>query len=808
MNELRFAFRQLLKNPGFTAVAVITLALGIGVNTAMFSVFKAVLLEPFPYPNADRLVHLWQTPLGHRWRSPLSAPNFLDLRDRQQSFEELGVYCPYGFNLGRTEPVRVRGLLCSAGVLRALQVSPALGRWFIDAEEQDGSRPVVLSHGAWQTHFDGAGDIVGRIIKINGESHRVVGVLPARFEFLSPWFQGETYALWTPFPLQGGPGQLVRDDRLRDSQWMLTIGRLKPGVSPWAAEADVRSIAAQLATVHPKTNDRSTFWVQPFLLATLGTTLGKLLVLMITVGFVLAVACANVASLVLARGAGRLTEVAVRVAMGASRWRIARQMLTESLILAVMGGAVGLLVAQASLDAVRGFLPAELPRADAVRLDLGVLGFTFLLTLVTALLFGLAPALVAARTRVSDVLKEGTGSQGSTRLRVRLLRGLAVVQIVIALLVINEGVLLFKSLHNVLKSPHAFDTRSVLTAALHLSEGAYREPPQRIRFWEQLIEKVEALPQVECAAVANQVPLRGGGYRGFCLDGERPGSPAERRMAAGTFVSPQYFQAMGITLLAGRTFQPGDERLPVQRVVVNRALAEHCWPGQPALGQRIHDHSSRSEWSAEVVGIVESTRQQRPEQTPEAEIYWPYAVNPWHGSYLIVRAAGNPKRLVPAVRGAVAELDPGLPLTDVQTMGEVLTRAIQGRRFLALLIGLFGGLILSLAMTGIYGVVSYQVAQRTRELGVRVALGAGRSRVFRLVLGQTLQLVGVGIAIGLAFTLGVTLITRSLFYLTSALNLLYLDLGISLVLAAALGAAMVPAWRATRVDPVLALRSE
>jgi predicted permease len=357
----------------------------------------------------------------------------------------------------------------------------------------------------------------------------------------------------------------------------------------------------------------------------------------------------------------------------------------------------------------------------------------------------------------------------------------------------------------VLKSPYAFDTRQVLTASLHLSEGKYREPQQRVRFWEQLIESVEGLPQVECAAVANQVPLRGGGYRGFRLDGEAAGAGA--RMAAGTFVSPDYFWAMGITLLTGRTFQPGDERLPVQRVVVNRTLAEQCWPGQQALGQRIHDHSGRSEWSAEVVGIVESTRQRRPEQAPEAEIYWPYAVNPWPGSYLVVRAAGNPKLLVPAVRRAVAALDPSLPLTDLQTMGELLTRATHGRRFLTTLIALFGGLILTLEMTGIYGVVSYQTSQRTRELGIRIALGAGRDRVFRLVFGQTLRLLGIGLGLGLALTIAGAFLTRSLLYLTSALNLLYLGLGAGVVLAAALAAVWLPAWRATRVDPVQALRS-
>jgi len=808
MNDLKFAFRQLLKSPGFTAVALLTLALGIGANTAIFTVFKAVFLEPFPYPDARRLVHIWHTPPGQRWRSPLTPPDFLDFRDQNRSFQEMGVYCPYGFNLGGTEPVRVRGILCSAGVLRALGISPAMGRWFTEDEEMDGSRPVVLSYDAWQKHFEGAEDIVGRSVKISGESHWVVGVMPNNFEFLCPWFQGQAYALWTPFPLKGGPGQLNRDERLRDSRWMLAIGRLKPGVSDSAAEVDLRRIAAHLAETYPRTNARSTVWVDPFLAATLGGTLNRLLVLLVTAGFVLAVACANVASLVLARGAGRLTEMAVRVAMGASRRRIVQQMLAESLVLAVAGGVIGLWVAHGSLGLVRGFLPAELPRASAIQLDTGVLVFTFFLTLATGLLFGLAPALVAVRTRVNDVLKEGTGSQGSMHVRVRLLRWLAVAQIAIALVVANEAVLLFKSLHNVFANPLKFDTAQVLTVQLHLSEGPYPEPAQRTRFWERLIEEVDALPQVECAAVANQVPLRGGGYRGYRIEGDPVGSRRGPRMAAGTFVSPDYFRAMGIPLLTGRTFEPGDERLLEQKVVVNRALAEQCWPGQPALGQRLYDHSGRAEWSAEVVGIVESTRQHRPEQAPDPEIYWPYGVNPWQSSYLVVRTSGEPKRLVPAIRRAVATLDSTLPLADIQTMDEVLTRATHGRRFIATLIALFGALILTLAMAGIYGVVSYQVSQRTRELGIRMALGAGRAQVFRLVFGQTLRLLGVGLGFGLMFAISVTFVTRSLLYLTSPLNLLYIVLGTGLVLGAGLLSALLPAWRATRVEPVRALRSE
>lgn len=808
MNDLRFAFRQLGKSPGFTTVAALTLALGIGANTAVFSVFKAVLLEPFPYPEAERLVHIWQSQLGHRWRGGLSAPDFLDLRARSQSFVEMGVYCPYGFNLGGTEPVRVPGILCSAGVLKALGIAPVLGRLYTDEEERDGSRPVVLSHEAWQQHFDGATDLVGRSVLINGESHRVVGVMPKGFEFLYPASPGRAFALWTPFHLQGGPGQLAPEDRLRDSHWMLAVGRLKPGVSHWAAEADLRGIAAHLAEAYPRTNARSTVWVDPFLVATLGSTIGKLIVLLATAGFVLLVACANIASLVMAKGAGRVTEVAVRVALGASRRRIVRQMLTESLALAIVGGAIGLLVAHAVLGSLRGFLPPELPRAGNIRLDLGVLGFTILLTLGTAILFGLAPAWISARTQVNEVLKEGAGGQGSQRIRARWLRVLAVAQITIALLVTNEAVLLFQSLRNVLESAHAFDTRQVLTAALHLSEGPYQEAQKRVHFWEQLIGKVEALPQVECAAVANQVPLRGGGYRSFRLAGEPIGSRAGRRLAAGTFVSPEYFQAMGIKLLAGRTLEAGDERRPEQRVVVNRALAEQCWPGRNALGQRIHDDSVRSEWSAEVVGIVECTRQQRPEQRPEPEIYWLYSVNPWPGSYLVVRSSGDPKSLVPALRRAVAELDGTLPLTEIQTMGEVLIRATQGRRFLTSLIAMFAGLILTLAMAGIYGVVSYQVAQRTRELGIRMALGAGRHRILRLILGQTLRLLGIGIGIGLALAIGVAFITRSLLYLPSALNLLCVGLGVCVVFGAALLAALLPAWQATRVDPVQALRKE
>jgi predicted permease len=809
-NDLRFGIRQLAKHPGFTAVAALTLALGIGVNTAIFSVFKGVVLEPFPYPQAGRLVHIWGTDIAGRGRNPLSGPDYFDFRDRNQTFEEMGVYCPYRFNLsmGGGEPINERGVLCSASVLRTLGARPKLGRLFTDADEAANNRPVLLSYDLWREHFEARAGIVGTSVILNGKSHVVVGVMPEDFEFLAPWFAGQRYSLWTPFPEQGDPGRLGRDEQLRDSRWMLAVGRLRPGVTHAAAEADLKRIAVVLAGTHPASNGRRTVWVEPFLAATVGSSVARLLILMATVGFVLLVACANVASLVLAKSAGRLTEVAVRAALGAPRGRIVGQMLMESLALALLGGTLGVLLAHWGLAAMQGLLPPDLPRTHMIRMDGWVLAFTFGLTLGTTLLFGLAPALVAARTNIVEALREGTGSQAGIRVRNRLLRWLAAAQFAIALLVTNQAMLLVQSLHQVLNLPQAFDTEQVLTALVQLSGGRYESPQARVAFWEQLLERVRGLPQVERAAVTTQLPLGGGGVCYYRLEGEVPSRSAIRRVATRTYVNPDYFEAMGIARLSGRSLQTGDERLPEQRVVVNRALAEHCWPGRGAVGQRLYDAPLLPAWSAVVVGVVESVRQHRPEQRPQPEIYWLYNVNPWAGSKLVVRAKGDPKLLLPAVREAVAQLDPNLPLSEIQTMGEVLAKATQGRRLLTVLVTLFAGLILTLAMTGLYGQVSGLVAQRTRELGVRIALGAGRRELIQLVIWEALRLSGVGLAIGLIVSANLAFITRGLIFGIGPFSVVWLVIGTLLALVAALAAAAIPAWRASRLDPAQTLRAE
>lgn len=808
MKPIKHALRAMLQSPGFTAVAVLILALGIGANTAVFSLFKTVVLEPFPYPQADQLVHIWETDIGGRWRGPLSAPDFYDFRDQNDTFEDLGVYCPYEFNLGTEVPERVPGALCSAGLLRTLGVPAAMGRFFTEAEEMDGSYPVVLSHALWEGKFEAAPSLVGQSILINGVSHRVVGIMPPSFTFFSPWKPGQQCQLWTPFPLEGGPGQLAPDNRLRPSRWLLAVGRFRPGVGLPAAQADLRTIAARLAEDHPESNARVQVWLMPFSWAIVGESIGRLLILIATVGFMLLVACANLATLLLARGSGRSSEIAVRLALGASRRHILLQLLGESAVLASVGAAVGVLVAYAVLSGLSGLLTIDLPRSQDVVLDQPVLWFALGLAALTVILFGLAPALVAARTNVLPALKQQGGYQVGFRARTRLLKILLTVQMALTLLVTTQAVMLFSNLWQALTSSRAFDTKEVLTASVTLSGGRYLDPNQRVAFWDRLLERVEALPTVERAAVATQLPLKSGGSTPYRLEGEVFHASNARRWALRTYVSAGFFEAMGLDLLTGRGLQSGDERSPIHQVVVNQTLVDRCWPDQDPLGRELIEDAAEPGWTARVVGVVESAQQDGFADQGQPEIYWLYPVNPWEGSSLVVRSTTDPDALMPAIRHVLSELDPYLPLAEVASMQDVVVRSLQGRSFIVLLVALMAAVILSLAMIGAYGMTSYVVAQRTRELGLRMALGASRRRVLANVVGQIMLWATCGLVAGLILAVNAMFLLRHLVYGVGSSQGLSLLVGSVLVLAATLGAVLAPALRATRLDPMKALRCE
>lgn len=799
--DSKYAIRMLLKYRGVTAVAVLTLALGIGANTAVFSVLKAVVLAPFPYPEADRIVAVWESPRNVRTNMPFSAPDYWDLKAETTCFEKLGVYVPRIFNVSDREPVPVQGIAATAGVLQALGVPPSAGRLFTEEEEQEGNqRVVVLSDKLWKRLWDGDPNVLGRTIRVNGENHEVIGILPKEFDFYTPWYQGMDYEIWTPLVLP--------KESNRISQWLLAVGRLKPGVSRLAAEEEMRGVTALLAERFPQSRYDIQMWLQPYSLDILGGFIERLIILLGTVGLLLLMACANVASILLAKGSLRQSEVAVRVALGASRKDIIAQFLTESLVLSVVGGVAGVLLALWGIDSLRQLLPLTMPRTASIGIDRDVLLFTMVLCFITAILSGLAPARAAFRTNVVDALKEGGGSRSGTRHRNLLFRRIVVVQVALALLITNGALMLFASYRKLLQTDLIFDTDRVLTLELWLTGPRYQEGAQRVRFWEQLQESVAQIPGVGQAEVTTKLPLEGGRNGEILTDDQvfTPNTP--RPLAEWSYVSPGYFDAMGIPLLAGRTLRKEDFNPKEIGVVVNTALADRCWPGGNPLGKRIRQNSAQLLWQATVVGVVESVRQMGAERRPRPEIFFPYEVEPRTKSFLIVRSSGEPLQFVSAIRKEISGIDSDLAPTRVRTMATVFSTVTRHRRFLTLLLDLFAGIALVLAISGVYGTISHQVAQRTHEFGVRIALGATKGRVLGTVLRETASMLLLGGGIGLIATIQAAFVLRNQFYGITPWHPLYLGSGIFLVAAAALVASLVPALRASRIDPVQALRAE
>ena len=789
-------------------MAVLTLALGIGTNTALFSVFKGLVLEPLPYPDPLRLVHVWKSDLKLHGMMSLSALDYLELRAQSSCFEELGLYTVWGWNLSGRDPVQVQGIRCTAGTLRALGVAPALGRWFTDVEEQDpASRVVVLGHQLWQERYGGDPALVGQTIVVNGESHEVVGVTPPGFQFHSPWYRGGTFDLFAPLVF-------APDETLRNWSQYLGLGRLKRIGSFQAdfraAQAELQTIGTRVAEAHPHTHFEKTFRPVPLLINTIGgNVLGRLIFLLFTTGLVLLVACANVAGMSLAKGASRQAEVAVRFALGASRGRIVRQWLWESLLIALLGGLVGVSLTAGTLESLRALLPTDLQRVGNIRIDAWVLLFSLVLSATAAVVAGLMPALTVSRTRPIEVLKSGgfSGSVGSTARR-RWLPRLAMTQLAVAVLLANLAIVMFASYREVLQAPQGFDAQRVLTAKLDLWGERYATPESRGRFWRQLVEQAGALPGVNHAALTTKLPLEGGWNGSVLVDGEVFDPQAKRPLVETSWISSGYFAAMGIPLLSGRTLAPPLGAATHQQLVVNRAFVDRYWPGQDAIGKQVRHDSVKPEWSGTIVGVVENVRQWGAEAKPLPEIYFPVEAEPRHTAKLIVQSEIEPAMLGSLLRQEIARLDADLVFSDFRSMNQVFAKSTAHRRFVTLLIHLFMGVTLILALTGVYGVLSYQVAQRTREIGVRLAFGASPTRIAFLVFRQALRLGGIGVAFGLLATVNVAFALRHLLYGVSPLNPLYLAGGALLVLAIALLAGYLPARRAARVEPMEALRSE
>jgi len=800
IRDLGFGLRQIGRRPFFSIAIIITLAIGIGPNVAIFSVLKALLIEPLPYFEPERLVQVWETEVDGRWHQPFSYPDFVDIREQNESFEAFGVQNPRTFNLGGAEPERLQGMMITAGALLVWGVPPAHGRLLTEEEVENQERVVVLADSLWKRRFDGNPGIVEESVIINGDPYQVVGIMPPDFEFYSPWVEGKEVELWTPLE--------IPDWADRSSHWLLAIARLKPGIGWQTAEAEIRGIASRLQADYPNSNARTQVWIKPFIVQLVGGMGAQFLILISAVGLVLLTACANVASMLLARGADRKTEVAIRGSLGAGTRRILTQLLTESGLLSLIGGAVGVVFALWSVDLIKAIIPPEVPRTSGIEIDTAVLIFALALTLLTGLLFGLAPALAAARADISSTLREGSGTVTATRRRNRMLRLLAVAQIAVAFILANAAILLFSSYKNVMSIPFAFDTENVITARIALPGERYEDDEKKTLFWEQLVERVETLPGVERAAVTTKLPLEGGNNAPILMEGEAFDPEVRRRLIERSFVSPGYFEAMGIPLLAGSIFEAGDGTDERRMLLVNQALVDHYFSDTNPIGRVIQQNGPEPAWTATIVGVVASVQQWGPTYPALGELYAPYRLNPHGDSHLVVRSALAPEALIPAIQQEVLKIDKDLPLSAPRTMEQVLGEATGGYQFLLTMVSSFAVIAVILAMAGIFGTMAYNVAQRTREIGVRVAFGAHQRRILVMVLREGLILSAMGTGLGVVLLFVFTGILRSQLYGVGPLNVLYAGAAVVLLALVTIVATALPALRASRVDPMRSLRFE
>lgn len=815
--DLRYGARMLLKSPGITFVVILALALGIGANTAIFSVVNSVLLRPLPYDEADRLVFLNERSQALDTMS-ISYPNFKDWREQNSSFEKIGVYNRGSYNLtGSGEPERFVAAQASADLFAALRVNAALGRLYTNEEDQPGGTPVVmLSHGLWQKRFGGQESILNQQLTLNNKSYTVIGIMPETFKFPS------RAELWVPV------GQLSGQDSWQsrgNHPGLYGVARLKPGVTLAAAQADMENIAVNLEKQYPDTNMGNRVKIQPLLEVFVSDARRTLWVLFAAVAFVLLIACANIANLLLARATARQKEMAIRAAMGAGRWRIARQLLTESVLLAFIGGILGLLFARWGIDLILYISPDAIPRAAEIGLDWRVLSFTIGLALVTGILFGLVPALQAGVVDVHETLKE-TG-RGTSR-RQWLRSSLVVVEVATTLVLLVGAGLMIRSFYQLQKVNPGFSLDRLTSFSVSLPQSKYPKLEQRDAFFKQLLENIRGLPGVESTAAASGLPLGNNGWQtSFQIDGQPPPPPGQAPLMEACLVTSDYFKAMDIPLKSGRYFNDHDNRAflvgrdlsklnemqeaiaGLNSIVIDEEFARRHWPNEEAVGKRIRLGSEDDSQVLTVLGVVGRVNMESLNQNSNrVQGYFPYAQFPQSGMTVIVKAASDPNLLINSIRQQIAAIDPDQPLFNVRTMNEIRAESVASERLNLTLLSIFAGIALILAVVGIYGVMSYSVTQRTHEIGIRMAIGAQPRDVFRMIIGQGMLMALVGIGVGLLGAFGLTRLMETMLFGVEPTDPTTFAVIAVLLSCVAFIACYVPGRRATKVDPVVSLRYE
>ncbi len=805
--DLKFALRMLRKSPGFTLVAVVTLALGIGANTAIFSVVNTVLLQPLPYKEPGRIICLSQIDLKTQARGALmSYTKYKQIQEQDKLLESLAGYYPLTLSLvAEREPEAVNGVRASVDFFRVLGISPARGRAFLPEEEQDGGPDVaVISDGFWHSHFAGDPTALGKALVLDGKNATIVGILPANFRFPLQFPEPDVWlprpsetVLLTPAQVRGG------------ASYFNMIARLRPQETLEHARAEFDAINASYRQQFGSNADATKFGIFAESLeeSLVGGLRPSLLVLLAAVGFVLLIACANVANLLLARATAREREIAVRKALGASNSRLVRQLLSESVLLSVCGGALGVLLAAALLPAVRSISPGTVPRLAEAKIDPLVLTFSLVLCVITGIVFGLVPALQTSKKDLHETLKEGGRSSSEGGGRGRFRAALVVAEIGVALVLMTGAGLLMQSFSRLMQVNPGFSPKNLMAFPLTLPPSRYSKPELQAEFYRQILEHVRAMPEVQAAGITSYLPLGGGArYVFVCPEGRVCEGVGKDATSAVRQVSGGYFEAVRTPLLRGRTIHEQDIAGGAPVAVINETAAKHFFAGQNPVGK--HIANSRDMVQREIVGVVSDVKFNTLNAANVEEMYLPMAQVPWPNTTLLVRSEASSQTLVAAVRAKIAEVDPNLPVTGISSMEEVVSASVAQPKLTMQFVGVFAGFALLLAAIGIYGVMAYAVTARRQEIGIREALGARPGDILRLVVGQGMRMALVGVALGVGVSLALTRLLASLLFGVKATDPLVFGAAALVLAVAAFIACYIPARRATRVDPIVVLRCE